>query len=293
MSFSSSGFDLLRSDLNLPRVITDVSPPRGPDSDLLTPITAMRPDAFVVAYAPGRAVRADPVAVATLLTQQSGIPAIPTIATRDVNALAFSNSLVGMAMLGIPGVLILGGDRFGPRDLGRVAAVGQVIPSEGVRIAAQLRNGKDFRGTTLVSPLNLAVGAAVDLNRGLDREVPLTKRKVEAGADFLLLQPVYEPEVLATFRNQYAAQSETPLPPVFVGIEIPMLGGVTFASQPEWMRSSLETGKSGAVIALELARRYFAAGERYFYVVPPIAKGGVRDYEAAIPLIERIKAGDL
>src|SRR5262245_45384558 len=99
-----------------PLILADVSPPRGGYAEDLNPITAMRPDFYCVAYAPGRGVRPDPVSAAAVLSSRTGIPSVVNLATRDMNALALSNAVLGAHVLGIRSVIALGGDNFSKRD---------------------------------------------------------------------------------------------------------------------------------------------------------------------------------
>src|SRR3712207_6051690 len=74
-----------------PLVACDVSPPRGAEIDTLPRIAAIRADLYCVAYAPGRAVRLDSLAMATVLRAATGRGTIWNLATRDMNKLALQN----------------------------------------------------------------------------------------------------------------------------------------------------------------------------------------------------------
>jgi hypothetical protein len=62
-----------------------------------------------------------------------------------------------------------------------------------------------------------------------------------------------------------------------------------FGEVPAEMKRQLEKGRSGAEIALELLHSLMDAGCDAFYVIPPILKGGDKDYTAAAEVIEAIK----
>ena len=69
-------------------VVCDVSPPRGAAIDALPQIAAMPADFYCVAYAPGRAVRLDSLAMAVKLREATGLGTLWNLATRDMNKLA-------------------------------------------------------------------------------------------------------------------------------------------------------------------------------------------------------------
>ena len=117
-------------------------------------------------------------------------------------------------------------------------------------------------------------------------------RKVETGADFLMSQPIFDPENGHRFRHSYERLSGHSLSvPVFWGLQILEPGGVLFSSMPEDVRSELEAGRSGVEIAVELYGRFREAGLHNVYLMPPIRRGGARDYEAARVLLERVSGG--
>ena len=54
-----------------------------------------------------------------------------------------------------------------------------------------------------------------------------------------------------------------------------------FSSVPDDVRAELEAGRSGVKIAVELYGRFHEAGLHDVYLMPPIRRGGARDYDAA------------
>ncbi|MCL6647977.1 MAG: methylenetetrahydrofolate reductase [Chloroflexi bacterium] len=272
-----------------PLILADFSPPRGAELVDLRGADELRPDYYCVAYAPGRAVRPDPVAVAVALKARTGLPAVVNLATRDANVLALSCSLLGAHLLGIRDVVVLAGDDFSARDAAFVQPVRHLTPTQLLRLIGDLNRGVDFRGSKLLAPTHFSFGATVDLSRGIEREVRLVKRKVEAGAMFLLTQPIYHEEEYHAFLAAYAASGGPPLPPLLVGIDIPAAGAVTFTALPETIRRQLEAGRSGADLASEQGARFRALGVAGFYVIPTILRGGGRDYAGAAPVIEALR----
>ncbi len=271
--------------------ICDFSPPRS--GNISEAMRADIPADFIsVAYNPGRAVRVNSVALAASIRQETGRDTIFTLATRDMNRLAIQSLLLGAKMLGLENVVVVQGDPFNERDLALTTTVDDYRPTGLIAAIRAMNGGKDFRGSALREPTNFCIGATFDLGRGIDRGAGLAARKVEAGADFLMSQPIFDPDDGSRFRNSYERHSGAALSvPVFYGLQILEPGGVLFSSVPEGVRTELDAGRSGVDIAVELYSRFQEAGLRNVYLVPPIRRGGARDYAAAREFLGRVREG--
>ena len=266
-----------------PVVICDFSPPRSGDPAFVERIAELPADFIVVAYNPGRIPRADSIAVAHVIQQRLGKRAVFSIAPRDMNTIALQSQLLGAAMLGLENAVILAGDDLSEREqaLG-VQQVRDIAPTMLIAATAAMNEGKDYRGSNLQSPTSFCIGGTIDLGRGLEREAKLAAAKVESGAQFLLSQPGFSLEERGRFLAAYEAISDAPLAvPVFWGLQILAKDGLVFGKVPASIREDLEKGRDGADIAAEMLASYVSAGIRGVYLVPPIRKGGVRDYAAA------------
>ena len=279
-----------KCDGTKPVVICDFSPPRGSDPALLSGAQSVSPDFISVAYGPGKAVRLDPVVAAHAIKQRTGRDVIFTLATRDMNRLATQNHLLGAGLLGLENVIVVGGDVFTERDLAVVKDVRDFRPTELVASIKSMNEGVDFRGLKLRTPTDFCVGATIDLGRGIEREARLTHAKVLAGADFLITQPVYDVGQFERFRDAYQAAAGGPLPaPVFWGLQVLDARGLVFGDVPPQIVEELEGGREGVDIAVDLLEGFLAAGMTNIYLVPPIFRGGLRDYEAAQRVIDALE----
>src|SRR3954451_16707081 len=132
--------------------------------------------------------RMSPLA-AVALAREQGVRTVVHISCRDRNRLALQSQVVGAAALGSEGVLCLYGD-----------------PVDGVA------HVKDLTTTALIAtakqwaaPHELAVGAVVNpFAPDLDRELRLLERKIEAVADFVQSQMVFDLQTLAGLLEQGA-----------------------------------------------------------------------------------------
>ena len=272
-----------------PGFICDFSPPRS--GSVAEALRADIPADFIsVAYNPGRAVRANSAMLAAAIRRETGKETIFTLATRDMNRLAIQSLLLGAQMLGLDNVVVVQGDQFSERDLALTKAANDYRPTELMAAVRAMNEGVDFRGSSIREPTNFCIGATFDLGRGVDPEAALAARKVDAGADFLMGQPVFDPDDAKRFRDSYERQTGAPLSiPVFYGLQILEQGGVLFSAVPDAVRAELEAGRSGVDIAVELYGRFRDAGLHDVYLVPPIRRGGVRNYGAAREFLGRVK----
>ena len=256
-----------------PGFICDFSPPRS--GNVAEARRADIPADFIsVAYNPGRAVRANSAMLAAAIRRETGRETVFTIATRDMNRLAIQSLLLGAQMLGLENVVVVQGDQFNDRDRALLAVNGY-RPTELIAGIRAMNHGQDFRDSNLRESTGFCIGATFDLGRGIEEEAELAMRKVGAGADFLMSQPIFDPDDAHRFRESYERQAGSPLAvPVFYGLQILEPGGVLFSSVPESVRQELESGRSGVDIALELYGRFRDAGLRNVYLVPPIRRGG-------------------
>lgn len=127
--------------------------------------------------------RMSPLA-AVALAREQGVSSVVHVSCRDRNRLALQSQVVGAAALGSEGLLCLYGD-----------------PVEGIA------HVKDLTTTALIAtakqwaaPHELAVGAVVNpFAPNLDRELRLLERKIDAGADFVQSQMIFDLQALAAF----------------------------------------------------------------------------------------------
>ena len=271
--------DRIHAQTGRPAFICDYSPPRsGRPEDIPAPPELA--DFISAAYNPGRAVRTNPVAAAAVLRDRYGADPIFTLATRDMNRLALESLLLGAQALSLENVIVVAGDPFCSRD--SASPVYDYRPTELIAAIINLNSGTDHRGSNLRAPTDFCIGATIDLGRGFEPEASLAARKVAAGADFLITQPVFDPAYVGRFADAYVAASGGPLRvPVFYGVGLMEPDGVSFASVPEWVIKSLGSGRSGIDIALEVWGSLQRAGATDCYLVPPIRRSGVRNYDAA------------
>ena len=266
-----------------PLVMCDFTPPRSGDPAALDRLKGVNADYFCAAYNPGKLVRADSVAAAVAVRERTGVEAVFNLATRDMNKIALESRLLGAQMLGLDNVIVMHGDDLAERelDLG-VASVRDYSATGFIAAVRELNEGRDYRGADLQAPTDFCVGATFDLAREPGAEAALTRRKAEAGAHYFITQPIYGPEERERFLTLYEETAGAPLDvPVLWGVQVLDKDGVVFGNVPAALRAELEAGRDGAEAAAELLVALVEGGVGGFYLIPPILRGGRRDYEAA------------
>ena len=123
----------------------------------------------------------------------------------------------------------------------------------------------------------------------MQEEAALAVRKVRAGAHFLMTQPIFSAVQAGRFRESFASEAgDTPAVPVFFGLQILEADGVIFSSVSDEVRSQLEGGRPGVELSLKLYREFQQSGLHNIYLVPPIRRGGARNYAAARDFLAQI-----
>ena len=244
-------------------ISVEVDPPKGLDATkdlegarLLKQAGA---DVIDVGDSPIGRIRMGALAMCMLIQQRVGIETIIHFTTRDRNLMGVQADLIGAHAMGVRNILALTGEP--PRgDYPNVTAVFDVDSAGLVRIIRQFNEGLDLSGKSIGRPAQFLIGCALDMNPDtLDRELPKLERKIEAGAQFFMTQPVYEPETLDRFEQRVG---KLPVP-VLVGMlplqsfrhaeflhnEVP---GITI---PKWVRDRMQaSGNAGREEGLRLAR---------------------------------------
>jgi homocysteine S-methyltransferase len=184
-------------------VSVEVDPPRGLNARPVLEGAKLLKEAGVdclnVGDSPMARTHMSAVAMAVMLQQQVGAETIVHFVTRDRNLIALEGDLLGGHVLGLRNILCLRGDP--PRGPGYQRAIGVWdVGSLGlIRVLKGMNEGVDAFGNSIGQPTSFFVGAASNPTAPVELEMKVTRRKLEAGADFLLTQPVFDVEAAAAY----------------------------------------------------------------------------------------------
>jgi homocysteine S-methyltransferase len=122
---------------------------------------------------------------------------------------------MGLHTLGLHDILAITGDPAKVGDFPGASSVYDVTSIELIKMIKQFNEGVSLSGKDLGEKTQFTVGAAFNPNvKALDRAVQRAEKKIEAGADYFISQPVYSEEKLLQFHE---AVKDLPVP-VYVGI---------------------------------------------------------------------------
>lgn len=183
-------------------ITTELTPPKGIDlSDVFAKAQALKShvDAVNITESPRARMAIEPTAVAKLLIDR-GVEPIVQFTARDRNRIALQSDLLGAAALGVSNVVFMAGDDPKNGDHPDAKPVFDLNSAQMLTAARALNSGRDLAGNELNGRTNLFVGATANPGaQDLIAEVENTQRKLDAGAQFLQTQAIYDGEALGRF----------------------------------------------------------------------------------------------
>lgn len=249
-------------------VSVELDPPKGLNPAKVLEGAALLQEAGVhfinIADSPMARVRMSCIALARLIQDHLGIETIIHFTTRDRNLMALQSDLLGAHALGIRNILALTGDPLRLGDYPNTTGVWDVDSFGLIQVIRGMNDGHDAAGSSIGAKSSFFIGAALNLNmtdEQRDQEIEKYWRKIEAGAQFIMTQPIYELTPLLRFLDQ----AGTPPIPMILGC-IPLhssrhaeylhneVPGITIPDKVrERMRSAGEQGREeGLKLAHEL-----------------------------------------
>ena len=152
-------------------------------------------DVLTFPDSPSGRTRIDSVLMAEKVRRETGLCVMPHICCRDKNAVAMRSMLLGADINDIHNLLIITGDPLPSMVRQTVKAVFN-FDSVGLMNIVKEMNEDTFAKTPM------CYGGAINQGRkNLDVEIARVKRKMEAGAEFFLTQPVFGPEDVSRLRR--------------------------------------------------------------------------------------------
>ncbi len=183
----------------------ELDPPRGASMEKMLAAAHTLQQAGVdvinVADSPMAHMRMSPWAVCHSIQDQLEQETVLHFPTRGRSLLRIQGDLLAAHALGVRNIFVVMGDPTAIGDYPQAMDQYDVVPSGLIRLIKQKFNaGLDHAGTDIDAATSFMVGCALNLGApDLEREMRVLLRKIEAGADFALTQPIYEPEILETF----------------------------------------------------------------------------------------------
>jgi homocysteine S-methyltransferase len=182
----------------------EIVPPRGVDaSRMLSDAARLKTagvDAINVPDGPRAQSRMGAMMTALLIEQQIGIETVIHYACRDRNLLGMLSDLLGASAIGLRNLLVITGDppKMGPYP--DATAVFDVDAIGLTNLVNNLNRGLDPGGNAIGQPTRFAIGVGVNpVAIDPEHELRRFEWKVEAGAEYAITQPVFDPAQLERF----------------------------------------------------------------------------------------------
>ncbi len=197
----------------------ELVPPRGYDlAGFVAKSRTLREhgiDAINIPDGPRASSRISPLVAAARVLADAGIEPILHFCCRDRNLIGMQADLLGCAACNLRNLLFVTGD---PPKVGNYPHASGVFDTDSigmVAVQARLNRGVDLGGQAIDPSTAAVIGVGLDPT-SLDRANELKRfaEKVEAGAEFAITQPVFDPDALLTMLDQVACHG------------IPILAGI-------------------------------------------------------------------
>jgi homocysteine S-methyltransferase len=270
-------------------VSCELNPPRSPNTDkIIHNVKLLQKagmDVVNIPDGPRASARMSPMALAYIVKKETGMEAILHYTCRDRNILGIQSDLLGAQALGLNNLLMVTGDPPKLGDYPMATAVFDVDAIGLLKIADNLNHSKDLAGNPIPRPTSFYLGAgfnpaAIDLEKEIDR----LHKKISAGAEYILTQPVFDAEKffnalekigelniplflgilpLASYRNAEFFHNEVP------GMEVP-------AQVLQRMKSASDkSAEAGTAEGVAIAREMLSSLKKYAqgaYIMPPFGR---------------------
>jgi methionine synthase / methylenetetrahydrofolate reductase(NADPH) len=285
-------------------VIVELDPPKHLDTSLFFQgAQALKEegiDALTLADNPLASPRVSNDAIGTMVKERYDITPLVHITCRDRNLIGLQSHLMGLHTLGIHNILAITGDPAKIGDFPGAASVYDLSSLELIELIKQNNEGISFSGKSLRQKTQFSVGAAFNPNfRHMDASVKRLEKKVNAGADYFISQPVFGVEEL----YQIHEATRHLQAPIFIGI-MPLLSSrnaeflhheVPGIKVPEETRKRMRDAGPDPIhtraAGMEIAKEILDTANKLFngiYLITPFVR-----YDMSIELLRYMKEKNL
>ena len=249
-------------------ISVEMDPPRGLSTHKLLAGASLLADAGAdvinVADSPMARMRMSAWAVCDVVQRKVNVETTLHFPTRGRNLLRVQGDLLAAHALGIRNVFVVMGDPTAIGDYPEAMDNYDLVPSGLIKLIKQgFNTGVDHSGTSIGQPTSFFVGAALNLcPPDVETEIKNLHRKVKAGTDFFITQPIYRAQDGPSLLERYEAKHGELNKPILAGI-LPLVNvrhvnflhnEVPGISIPDGTRKRIEdAGENGTRAGVELA----------------------------------------
>lgn len=184
-----------------PSVIVELDSPRKLDTtrffDGAKALKDIGIDALTLADNSLASPRISNAAIGHLVKEKVGLRPLVHLTCRDRNIIGLQSHLMGLHTLGLHDVLAVTGDPARVGDFPGASSVFDVSSFELIEMIKQFNEGLSYSGKDLGQKGAFSIGAAFNPNvRSIEKAVVRMEKKIHAGADYFITQPVYSEKML-------------------------------------------------------------------------------------------------
>jgi homocysteine S-methyltransferase len=265
--------------------IIQLLPPKGHvGDDLVDQARALKIRGIDVISIPDgpRGPRMSALSLAVLVQQRAGIETVLQYSCRDRNLLGMQSDLLGAHAMGVRNLVVVTGHARMVGDYPDATGVFDVDSVGLTNVISRLNRGLDIGGQAIGAPTGFHVGVMINPGaENLDSEVRRFEYKVEAGAEFVITRPVFDPATFERLHKRIAPAGipilaglwpfESVLNAEFMANEVP--GVLVPEAVLERMRTA-EDGAAATAQGIAIARETLLAIQGMVQGVHVSAPGG-------------------
>ncbi len=194
----------------------EITPPRSVD---LTPMLEkvqkckdVGVDAINIPDGPRASARISPMVAGVMIEQKIGIEVILHYCCRDRNLIGMQSDILGGYAAGIKNYLVITGD---PPKLGNYPQATAVFDVDAVgltKVIHNLNHGEDIAGNEINPPTSILIGVGANpCAVNLKKEIKHFYNKIDAGAEYVMTQPVFDADTLLRFIDTTSKYKQIPV----------------------------------------------------------------------------------
>ncbi|HDR7733286.1 TPA: bifunctional homocysteine S-methyltransferase/methylenetetrahydrofolate reductase [Bacillus thuringiensis] len=273
-------------------VVVELDPPKTLDTQRFfegaRALKRAGADAITLADNSLASPRISNMAMGALLTKHD-IPVLTHLTCRDHNVIGLQSHLLGLSALGMEEVLALTGDPARVGDFPGATSVYDLSSIELIKMIKEMNDGRSILGKSIGPATRFSVGGAFNPHvRHLKASVKRMERKIDAGAEYFLTQPIYD---IALIEEVYEATKHLEQP-IFIGImplvskrnadflhfEVP---GITLPEEIRERMDGHETKEAAIEEGIRISQELIDAAMKYFngiYLITPFLKYEITEH---------------
>jgi homocysteine S-methyltransferase len=279
----------------------ELPPPVGGDAELAVQdaqlLEAAGCSAVVVGPVGSARAQVSPASLALLVQQRlPGLEAVLTATTWEKSLMVLQADLLGAHAFGVRAIVCRTGTPPLHGDYPNAAGIWDVDSLGLIQVLRGLNEGRDYNGIPLGRPTGFFIGARVNpAAADFAREALTARRKIAAGASYLITPPVYDLDALDRLLDAIGS----PETPVLLGLmplqdlrhaeylqhEVPEM------SVPEPLLERMwQAGERAPLVGLEIARELAASARERGRLQGLVLASATGSAQELVRLIETVAA---